>query len=60
VKLTRDLSSAELAKVLGKLGYLETRQTGNRLRLTSSEGGERHVTVPLKHTLPLGAFRAVL
>jgi predicted RNA binding protein YcfA (HicA-like mRNA interferase family) len=56
---TRDVSGAELARALGKLGYAQTRQTGSHLRLTSFEGGEHHVTVPLKRALPLGTLRAI-
>ena len=60
MKLPRDLSGVELARCLRRLGYVETRQTGSHLRLTSFEGGEHHVTVPLKKVLPLGTLRAVL
>lgn len=46
MKLPRDLSGADLAKALAKLGYEITRQTGSHLRLTTEKHGEHHVSVP--------------
>jgi predicted RNA binding protein YcfA (HicA-like mRNA interferase family) len=50
MKLPRDLSGPELAKLLRKVGYELTRQTGSHLRLTTQQQGEHHVTVP-NHSL---------
>ncbi|HEX8708200.1 MAG TPA: type II toxin-antitoxin system HicA family toxin [Pyrinomonadaceae bacterium] len=47
MKLPRDVSGAALAKALAALGYEITRQTGSHLRLTTPEGGEHHVTIPV-------------
>ncbi len=44
MKLPRDISGDELAKSLESLGYQVTRQTGSHMRLTTTEGGEHHVT----------------
>jgi len=45
VKLPRDVSGTELAALLRRFGYEITRQTGSRLRLTSTfKGFEHHVT----------------
>lgn len=46
MKLPRNLSAKELIKSLGKLGYEATRQTGSHIRLTTTENGTHHVTVP--------------
>ena len=46
MKTPRDLSGAELAKALRKLGYTVTRQTGSHLRITTQEGGEHHEVIP--------------
>ena len=35
MKLARDLSGAELAKALGRIGYRISRQTGSHIRLTT-------------------------
>jgi predicted RNA binding protein YcfA (HicA-like mRNA interferase family) len=48
VKLPRELSGADLAKALSKVGYKVTRQTGSRLRLTAESPKEHHVTVPAR------------
>ena len=46
MKTPRDLSGAELAKALRKLGYVITRQAGSHLRITTQEGGEHHEVIP--------------
>ena len=51
MKLPRDLSGAELARELQKVGYRVTRQTGSHMRLTTSDGGEHHVTIPAHESL---------
>gem|GEM_PF-2046366 len=57
MKLPRDISGIELAKALRKLGYVETRQTGSPLRLTTTERGEHHINSAsrsIKDWSPLG------
>ncbi len=39
MKTPRDITGAELAKKLGKLGYEVTRQTGSHLRVTTYQKG---------------------
>jgi len=47
VKLPRDLSGHDVAKLLRRYGYEITRQTGSHMRLTSTiRGTEHHITVP--------------
>jgi predicted RNA binding protein YcfA (HicA-like mRNA interferase family) len=46
MKLPRDLSGDELAVLLRKYGYVVTRQTGSHMRLTTSQSGEHHITIP--------------
>ena len=60
MKLPRDLSGRELAKALQALGYRVTRQTGSHLRLTTTERGEHHVTVPDHDSLRVGTLGGVL
>jgi predicted RNA binding protein YcfA (HicA-like mRNA interferase family) len=45
MKLPRDLSGPGLAKLLRRLGYATTRQTGSHLRLTTQQQGEHHVNL---------------
>ena len=60
MRLPRDLSGDGLAKALGSLGYNITRQTGSHLRLTTTEGGEHHVTVPRHDSLRIGTLAGIL
>jgi predicted RNA binding protein YcfA (HicA-like mRNA interferase family) len=60
MKLPRDVSGADLAKRLGRLGYQVTRQTGSHLRLTTSEGGQHHVTIPDHDPLKVGTPAGIL
>lgn len=60
MKLPRDLTGAELAKALGKLGYQVTRQTGSHLRLTADAPTQHHVTIPAHDPLKLGTLAAIL
>jgi len=60
VKLPRDLSGPDLAKALQGLGYRVTRQTGSHMRLTSTERGQHHVTVPAHGVLRIGTLASVL
>lgn len=60
MRLPRDLSGVRLARALGALGYVITRQTGSHMRLTTNLGGEHHVTIPAHDPLRLGTLRAVL
>ena len=60
MKLPRDLTGAELAKALGKVGYRVTRQTGSHLRLTADAPTQHHVTIPAHDPLKLGTLAAIL
>ena len=60
MKLPRDVSGDDLAKALQALGYRITRQTGSHLRLTTTEGGQHHVTVPRHDPLRVGTFATIL
>jgi predicted RNA binding protein YcfA (HicA-like mRNA interferase family) len=61
LKLPRDLSGAELAKLLRRFGYEDTRQTGSHLRLTSSiRGTQHHIAIPAHRTLKVGTLAGIL
>jgi predicted RNA binding protein YcfA (HicA-like mRNA interferase family) len=61
VKLPRDLSGRELAKMLEPYGYRVTRQAGSHLRLTcSSRGKEHHITIPAHASLRVGTLSGIL
>jgi predicted RNA binding protein YcfA (HicA-like mRNA interferase family) len=61
LKLPRDLSGNELARLLRRYSYEITRQTGSHLRLTSKKKGtEHHVTIPAHKQLRVGTLSAIL
>jgi len=61
LKLPRDLSGLDLAKLLRTHGYVVERQTGSHIRLTSSvKGTEHHITIPAHKQLRVGTLSAIL
>lgn len=60
MRLPRDLSGNDLVRALGKLGYRVTRQTGSHIRLSTSRGGEHHITIPRHDPLKVGTLSAIL
>jgi predicted RNA binding protein YcfA (HicA-like mRNA interferase family) len=60
MKLRRDLSGDELAVLLQKYGYIVTRQSGSHMRLTTSQNGEHHITIPRHKSLRVGTLSSIL
>ncbi|BAS58506.1 hypothetical protein NIES2135_19880 [Leptolyngbya boryana NIES-2135] len=60
MKLPRDLSGLELAKLLEAFGYNIDHQTGSHLRLTTERNGEHHITIPAHNPLKVGTLSAIL
>jgi predicted RNA binding protein YcfA (HicA-like mRNA interferase family) len=60
VRLPRDVSGDDLARRLERLGYAATRQTGSHLRLTTTRGGQHHLTIPRHASLRIGTLAAIL
>ena len=60
MKLPRDLGGEELAHAPAQLGYQITRQTGSHLRLTTTVGGEHHITIPKHKPLKVGTLNSIL
>ncbi|MBN1657436.1 MAG: type II toxin-antitoxin system HicA family toxin [Anaerolineae bacterium] len=56
MRLPRDIGGEDLAARLTRYGYEVTRQTGSRMRLTTTEGGEHHITVPRHKPLRVGTL----
>jgi len=50
----------ELVKLLGRYGYRVTWQTGSHIRLTTTLGGEHHITIPSHPLLRVGTLNAIL
>lgn len=61
MRLPRQISGEELARLLHRYGYEITRQTGSHIRLTSKfKGREHHITIPAHKDLRTGTLSAVL
>lgn len=60
MKLPRDVAGDDLVKALKVLGYEVTHQSGSHYRVTTTEGGEHHVTIPRHDPLRIGTLAAVL
>jgi predicted RNA binding protein YcfA (HicA-like mRNA interferase family) len=60
MKVHRGISGAELARRLGKFGYIQTRQTGSHIRMTTQLGGEYHVTIPKHDPLSIGTLSSIV
>jgi len=61
LKLPRDLSGNDLAKLLAHFGYYVVRQSGSHIRLTrSTADGEFHLTIPAHKHLRLGTLADIL
>jgi predicted RNA binding protein YcfA (HicA-like mRNA interferase family) len=61
LRLPRDLSGHELAKLLRRYGYEVVRQTGSHIRLTSTlRGTPHHVTIPAHDPIKVGTLAGIL
>ena len=56
VRIPRDLSGAQIAKALRALGYEKVRHEGSHMRLTTTQNGVHHVTVPSHAPLKIGTL----
>lgn len=60
MRLPRDIRGDDLARLLERYGYTVTRQTGSHMRLTTSHGGQHHITIPRHNVLRIGTLRGIL
>ena len=60
MKLPRDIKGNDLVRMLAKVGYVITRQSGSHIRLTTEIDGEHHVTIPNHNPIKLGTLSAIL
>ncbi len=60
MKLPHDVSGADLAKALGKVGYDITRQKGSHIRRATKRNGQHHVTVPDHDPIKIGTLADIL
>lgn len=60
MRLPRDISAQQLIKALRKMGYQESRQTGSHIRLSTSQNGQHHITIPNHDPIKVGTLSAIL
>ena len=60
MKLPRDIDGAALIRALKPLGYEVTRQKGSHVRVSTSQKGEHHETIPLHQPLKTGTLAGIL
>ncbi len=60
MKIPRDLSGKKLIKILAKLGYEITRQTGSHIRLTTEQNGKHSLTIPNHNPMRIGTLNSIL
>lgn len=60
MRVPRDVGGVELAKSLEAFDYCITRQTGSHIRLTTTRGGEHHITIPRHEPLKVGTLSSIL
>ena len=60
MKIPRNISGGQLAKLLEVYGYKVTRQIGSHIRLTTQKNGDHHITVPLHKAIHIGTLNNIL
>jgi len=60
LKVPRNVSGSKLVRALQRFGYSLVRQTGSHARLTTTQGGSHHVTVPMKKAMRVGTLTTIL
>ncbi len=60
MKTPRDINGTKLSKVLNKLDYIETRQTGSHIRLTTMKNGKHNITIPAHNPIKIGTLSSIL
>ena len=60
MRLPRDVSGRELARLLEALGYEQVRQSSSHIRLTKRSEPEHHLTIPDHPALRVGTLAGVV
>jgi len=60
MRLPRELSGIQLARLLESHGYVLTRRKGSHMRLTTLNQGEHHITIPDHDSLRIGTLSSIL
>ena len=61
MRIPRDITGHELMKLLNrKFGYMQTRQVGSHIRITTQQKGEHHVSVPNHKPIKVGTLNGII
>lgn len=60
MRLPRDLGGVDLARALGKIGYVVTRTSGSHMRLSHPGPPQHHLTIPAHASLKVGTLAGIL
>ncbi|MFA6980477.1 MAG: type II toxin-antitoxin system HicA family toxin [Ignavibacteriaceae bacterium] len=60
MRLPRDFNADQFIKLLLKIGYVPSRQSGSHIRLTTNIKGQHHVTVPNHDPIKIGTLNSIL
>ena len=60
MKVPRDINGIELITTLTKLGYYKTNQVGSHIKLTTTQEGEHHITIPNHSPIKIGTLNNIL
>jgi predicted RNA binding protein YcfA (HicA-like mRNA interferase family) len=60
MKLPRDVTGTELIKALRVHGYIQNRQRGSHVRMTTQLDGEHHEVVPNHNPIKVGTLSSIL
>ena len=60
MRTPRDLTGADLAKLLRRFGYKINCQKGSHIRLTTDKPSEHHITIPNHDPLKIGTLSKIL
>ena len=60
MRIPSDMSAPDLIKALRSLGYTVTRQTGSHIRITTTQDGQHHETIPNHTPIKVGTLNGIL
>ncbi len=60
MKIPRDVSGWELVKALGIFGYEPVSQNGSHIKVTTTENGQHHITIPNHNPVKIGTLSGIL
>jgi len=60
MKLPRDATGRRLVNAPRKLGYVENRQRGSHIRITTQRNGQHHEVIPDHHPIKCGTLNSIL